>query len=110
MRLLLDHNLSPRLIAHLADIFPDCSHVALHNMDTAEDTKVWEFARTNGYALVTKDADFADLSTLLGSPPQVLWLRIGNCTTMQIESLLRKHEQAIKLFIADASLGVLKLQ
>jgi predicted nuclease of predicted toxin-antitoxin system len=70
MRLLLDHNLSPKLIDRLADVFADRSHVTLHILDKASDTEVWNFARDNGFTLVTKDSDFYDLSLLRGVPPR----------------------------------------
>jgi len=47
------------------------------------DETVWEYARQNGFDLVTKDSDFSELSVLRGSPPKVIWLRIGNCTTVR---------------------------
>src|SRR5579862_6035755 len=109
MKLLLDQNLSPRLIGRLADLFPGSMHVSQVGLDTATDIQVWEYARANGFALVTKDADFSDLSTLRGFPPKVIWLRIGNCTTGQIEKLLRRHQQAIDQLDSDLSTGVLTL-
>ena len=60
MKLLFDHNLSPRLVARLADVLPDASHVALAGLDRATDQQVWEFAREHGYTIVTKDTDFGD--------------------------------------------------
>jgi hypothetical protein len=54
MRLLFDHHLSPRLVARLGDLFPGSSHVWLHGLDRADDRDIWEFARENGYTLVTK--------------------------------------------------------
>ena len=109
MRLLFDHNLSPHLVNRIADIFPNSSHVFLQGLDRATDAEVWEFARDNGFTLVTKDSDFNDLTTLRGFPPKVIWLRIGNCTTAAIERLLRQHQQAIEQLEADAGAGVLTL-
>ena len=56
---------------------------------------MWDFAKANGYTLVSFDADFADLAALLGPPPQVIWLRCGNQRTSAIEKLLRAHAEAI---------------
>jgi len=74
MRLLFDQNLSPRLVGRLRDVFPDCSHVFSHGLDRADDRVLWEFARVNDFVLVTKDADFSELSTLQGFPPKVIWI------------------------------------
>jgi predicted nuclease of predicted toxin-antitoxin system len=109
VKLLLDHNLSPRLVVRLGDLFPDASHVALAGLDRASDTQVWAYAQAHGYTIVTKDADFSDLSLLRGSPPRVIRLRIGNCTTAQIEALIRRYQDAIMAFDSDAEAGMLEL-
>jgi predicted nuclease of predicted toxin-antitoxin system len=61
MKLLFDQNLSPRLVAKLADHYPDSAHVITHALDHALDETVWAFAREHGYTLVTKDSDFHEL-------------------------------------------------
>jgi len=109
MKLLFDHNLSPRLAQRLSDLFPDSSHVALHGLDQASDLEVWSFAGREGFTLVTKDTDFNDLATLRGAPPKVIWLRIGNCTTADVEQLLRLHELAIAQLGADPNAAILAL-
>ena len=58
MKLLFDQNLSPKLVNQLADLFPNSIHVQDAGLDTAEDTEVWDYAYTNGYLVVSKDADF----------------------------------------------------
>jgi predicted nuclease of predicted toxin-antitoxin system len=107
MKLLFDHNLSPRLVARLFDLFPDASHVSLVGLDQASDLIVWHFAGVKEFTLVTKDSDFDDLSLLRGFPPKVIWLRIGNCTTQQIEQVLRLHHPVIVDFGNDPTAGVL---
>jgi predicted nuclease of predicted toxin-antitoxin system len=109
MKLLFDHHLSPRLTGRLADLFPDSSHVWLHGLDQADDRDIWEFARQNGFTLVTKDSDFGDLIPLRGFPPKVIWLRIGNCATAQGEQLIRQRHQILEQFDADPQAGVLEL-
>ena len=109
MKLLFDQNLSPRLAARLADVFPGSSHVYDLGLDCAGDVEVWQYARENGFAIVTKDADFGELSTLRGSPPQVVWLRIGNCTTRFIEELLRTHKEAIERMEQEPTIAIVSL-
>ena len=58
MKLLLDQNLSGRLIGMLAAEYPDTEHVLLIGMAKDEDTDIWNFAAKNGFAIVTKDKDF----------------------------------------------------
>lgn len=35
--------------------------------------------------IVSKDMDMHDLSLIMGNPPKVIWLRIGNCSTKQLK-------------------------
>ena len=109
MRLLFDQNLSPRLVERLADLFPGSSHVLSAGLDVASDDAVWEYARLNGYCIVSKDEDYNDYSIVRGSPPKVLWLLLGNCTTDDVERLLRARTGEIAAFGADAVVGTLAL-
>jgi predicted nuclease of predicted toxin-antitoxin system len=109
MRLLFDHNLSPRLVRRLADLYTDTSHVFLVGLDRAADTTVWNYAQTNDYIIVTKDSDFSDVSVLRGFPPKVIWLHLGNCSTSDVERTLRDGYGAIEAFANDPTSGVLEL-
>ena len=109
MKLLFDQNLSPQLVIRLADLFPDSCHVQTAALDCADDDRVWEFARLNGYAIVTKDEDYNNLSVLRGCPPKVIWLQLGNCTTAQVEAVFRARYADIEAFDRDPSLGALVL-
>lgn len=109
MRLLFDHNLSPHLVRWLEDVFASSSHTALLRLSQATDAELWAFAAQNGYAIVTKDSDFSDLSIVHGFPPKVIWLRLGNCTSRQVEQALRRNRATILALIEDAESGVLEL-
>ena len=91
MKLFFDHNLSYKLVGRLADLLPNSEHVRNVNLHETDDRMVWEYARVNGFAIVSKDEDFHQLSFLYGAPPQVIWARLGNCTTTDIEHVLRRH-------------------
>jgi predicted nuclease of predicted toxin-antitoxin system len=80
------------------------------SLDRAADTVVWEYARAEGFLLVTKDADFSELSTLRGFPPKVIWLCLGNCTASQIEALLRRHFDAVQNLVDNDAVGILTLR
>src|SRR5687768_18394634 len=90
-RLLFDQNLASRLARSLAGIYPDSLHVREVGLAEADDKEVWDYAKQNDFVIVSKDNDFQQLSILYGSPPKVIWLRVGNCTVKQVEELLRKH-------------------
>ena len=109
MRLLFDQNLSPRLVERLEDIYPRSSHVQLLGLDHAEDKVVWDNAQQEDYCIVTKDADFHERSILFGFPPKVIWICRGNCSTLQIEAILRENYTLIQGLETDGNLGVLIL-
>lgn len=103
MKLLLDENLSRHLCSRLDQLYPGTKHVEDVGLGGASDTEVWDYAGKNGFAIVSKDSDFHQRSFTLGAPPKVIWLRIGNCTTAQIEKLLR--DKVIKVLAFDADTG-----
>ena len=109
MKLLFDHNLSPKLVGRLAELFPDSAHVFPLQLGNVDDIEVWNYARDNGFTVVSKDADFSELSLLHGWPPKLIWLRIGNCTTSQMEELLRSNFEAIEEMNANPKVSVLSL-
>lgn len=109
MKLLFDQNLSRKLVTRLADIFPDASHVQFHGLTDADDSEIWEFAKIEGFCIVTQDADFAERSHLYGSPPKVIWLRCGNTPTSNVEAILQSGAEAIQELISNTSLDYLEL-
>jgi predicted nuclease of predicted toxin-antitoxin system len=98
-----------KLVGQLEEYFLASSHVAFHRLSDAEDSAIWAFAGREDYASVTKDSDFNDLSALRGMPPKVIWIRIGNCTTAEVATLLRRHAPAIKYFLAHPTERVLEI-
>ena len=109
MRLLFDQNLSPKLVNRLADLFPGSSHVQDAGLDRASDDQVWNYAEVNGFAVVTKDEDYNNLSVIRGFPPKVIWLQLGNCTTNEVETAFRDRFPEIEAFGQDPSAGTLIL-
>ena len=109
MKLLFDQNLSPALVVSLSDLFPDSNHVFLCGMHSEDDRDVRAFAHVNDFVIVTKDADYSDLSMLLGYPPKVIWIRSGNCSTNKIEQLLREHFEEIEGMFADPNSAMITI-
>lgn len=101
MKLLFDQNLSFKLCQTIADLFPDSSHARLLGLSEAADRVLWDFAKTNGFAIVSQDVDFAEMAGLFGAPPKVIWLRAGNQTTSAVSELLRRHAETIQAFDND---------
>jgi predicted nuclease of predicted toxin-antitoxin system len=101
MKLLFDENLSPKLVKLLSDLFPNSVHVRDVGLNRADDAIVWEYAQNNSLTICSKDSDMHQRSFVLGFPPKVVWVRLGNCSTADVEELLRRHFTAIESFIAD---------
>jgi predicted nuclease of predicted toxin-antitoxin system len=101
VKLLFDENLSHKLAQRLADVFPDSVHVRDVGLKAAEDSSVWDYAKNNDFVIISKDADMHERSFVLGYPPKVIWIRLGNCSTSEVEKLLRRESAVIKLFYED---------
>jgi predicted nuclease of predicted toxin-antitoxin system len=109
VKLLFDENLSPRLAEALADLYPGSLHLRDCGLRGVSDIKVWQYALENGFAIVSKDSDFSQRSFLLGSPPKVVWLRIGNCTTTRVDFVLRNAVERIQAFMTSGEESCLVL-
>jgi len=99
VKLLFDQNLSHRLVEGLSKAFSGSVHVRDVGLEAASDQAVWEFARTGGYVIVSKDSDFHQMSFLFGAPPKVVWIRKGNCSTDEIAEILRSRQHDLESFL-----------
>ena len=76
---------------------------------SAADATVWAYAKEHALVIVSKDADFRHLGFTYGHPPKIIWIRRGNCSTREIEALLRKHRDSVLTFYEDEQEVVLAL-
>ena len=109
MKCLFDENLSPELVRLLADLFPESVHVRDVGLKSADDPVVWQYARENGLIIVSKDSDLHQRSFVFGHPPKLVWVRLGNCSTSDVERLLRLNFAAIAVFDEDTEAAFLAL-
>jgi len=109
VRLLLDQNLSDRLLRVLEDPYPGSIHVRQVGLSAADDADLWTFASSEGLVIVSKDSDFHQRSLVHGHPPKVVWIRLGNCTTDQIAKLLSRHTEDLEAFDDDPEASFLVL-
>ena len=109
MKLLFDQNLSHRLPARLADLFPYSAHVRTARLDQSPDDQIWEHAKANDFCIVTQDSDFAERSRLYGAPPKVVWIRCGNSTPQQVEAILRHNAVLITELIQNPALHYVEI-
>ena len=106
----VDENLPPRLVHDLADLFPDSTHVSSVELGSTPDAIIWEYAKTHGFALLTKDKDFASLGLACGAPPQVILLQTGNCSTDELLRMIRNNAIRFSELEKDARRSLLVLR
>lgn len=109
MKLLFDQNLSHRLLDKLAEAYHGARHVRIEGLARASDEEVWQFARDEDLAIVSKDSDFHQRSLLYGHPPKVVWVRRGNCSTAEIEEILVRHRGEVERFLESEEASFLIL-
>ena len=109
MKLLLDENLSRRIVPAILDTYPDSTQIALLGMESADDLEVWEYAKQHNYLLVTQDADFSDMSAVKGHPPKVIWLKCGNQPKKRIIEILLSVQDDICRFNTEPGLSCLEI-
>src|SRR5207302_7823098 len=88
------YSASPRSVSR----FDSCSRCCLK---AADDPVLWKYAQDNSLIICSKDSDMHQRSFLLGYPPKIVWVRLGNCSTSDVAQLLRKHFTAIEAFADD---------
>lgn len=96
MKLLLDENLSRRIVPFLQEAYAGSTQVALIALESATDLVIWEYAKTHGYTIVTRDADFLDLSIVKGQPPKIIRLRTPNQTRAKVQRVLLMNQAVIE--------------
>lgn len=101
MKLLFDQNISFRIEKSLSNVFVASRHISNVGLMNKNDIEIWEYAKKEGYTIVTFDSDFYDLSILKGCPPKIIWIRKGNLTTKEIIMVLEKNHLTIRNFISN---------
>ncbi len=109
MKLLLDENLSDRIINRIVDLYPNSEHVKTLGLTNTDDAMLWEYAKTNGFVIVSKDSDFHQRSLLYGHPPKFIYLRIGNSPTSKIIQVLRDNLDTLIQFESGETESILVL-
>ena len=103
MKVLLDQNISFRVIRLISSACSEAKQVRELGLENVNDIGIWQYAKQNGYCIVTFDADFYDMANLYGHPPKIIWLRTGNTKTAHIAKVLIDKSPIIKTFIQDST-------
>ena len=105
MKFLVDAQLPPAL----KGAGYDAEHVEDAGLRHAKDPIIWEYALTHGKAIITKDEDFANRLLVAKESPQIVWLRVPNCSKRQLlRWLLPEVPQIVRALGAGNSLFEIK--
>jgi predicted nuclease of predicted toxin-antitoxin system len=110
MKIIIDENISSRLVGRIQHVFPDVEHVKTLGLMTVNDFNIFMFARQNGYdAVLTLDEDFYNIQLTHGVPPKIIWLRVGNCSTIALTETIMSNVDTIYAFLFDPNLECLEI-
>ncbi|HIO92759.1 MAG TPA: hypothetical protein EYG68_07940 [Leucothrix mucor] len=109
MKLLLDENLSRRILPLIEATYPNSTQVVYAGLESENDKALWEYARNNNFVVVTKDSDFHEMSIIYGHPPKIIWLKYGNQTKQYIANILIENMEEISNFNTDPELSCLEV-
>ena len=109
MNLLIDENVSFRIITRLEAYFETVVHVSSLSNKVMTDRDIWNYAKQHQFIIVTYDEDFYDQQLLKGFPPKLIWLRFGNAKTLQIAEKLIAHITEINTLYLDENIGVIEV-
>jgi len=99
MKILFDQNISFRILKLLPPDYHAAEQVRTVGLEGATDREIWDYAKENGFAIATFDADFADIAYVRGFPPKIIWFRTGNMTTPEIVRLMKQNKTIISNFL-----------
>ena len=109
MKLLLDENLSRCLVPFLQHDYPGSNQVLLLGMESASDKEVWQKAKNDGYVIVTRDADFQELSLVWGQPPKVIRLKTLNQSRAATLKVLPENREVITESLVERDLASVEI-
>jgi predicted nuclease of predicted toxin-antitoxin system len=66
VKLLLDENVSDRIVHRIVDLYPRSTHIKSINLKEADDRIVWDWAKAHGFTIVSKDTDFYQRAIVFG--------------------------------------------
>ena len=92
MKIWIDAQLSPFIAAWINRTFNDieaCSVRSLGLRD-ATDLNIFQQAKEQRAAVMSKDQDFLKLLELYGPPPQIIWITCGNTSNARMCEILTK--------------------
>lgn len=110
VKLLLDENLSRRMVPALQLRFPGSSQVSLLGLERSTDSQLCQFAADHGFVICSKDQDFRDLVAARGYSPRLVVLALGNVSNDRMLSALLAAADRLDAAFADPTTGVVTIE
>jgi predicted nuclease of predicted toxin-antitoxin system len=76
-------------------------------LTNARDSQIWDYAKLQGFCVVTHDDDFDDIYALNGFPPKIIKLKTGNLSNQQTIEILTRNKYVIYDFLTNVDEGFL---
>jgi predicted nuclease of predicted toxin-antitoxin system len=100
VKLLLDENLSWRMIKQLTPFFAEVVPVSESKIiQPADDISIWNYAKKNGFTIISKDDDFEKIVLLRKAPPKLVYLKTYNLDTKKLVDLILENKDKIIEFV-----------
>ena len=110
MKVLIDQNISHRIMVHIAFVFDGIAHVKTEGWIDWNDYDIFMAARQKKYdAVITLDEDFNKLLLEHSYPPRVIWLKTGNCSTKRLAEIIIQHQDTISDFFIKTNFDCLEI-
>jgi predicted nuclease of predicted toxin-antitoxin system len=110
MKILIDQNISFRLISRIEAAFPEIQHVKSLDLINTDDLKIFMYARSNNFdAILTIDEDFYNILLTKGLPPKIIWLRLHNATVANQAKVILDNTLTIYQFLKDENSDCLEI-
>ena len=110
MKILIDQNISFRLINWIEGAFPNVFHVKSLNLMDTNDSKIFMYARRNDFdAILTIDEDFYNILLTHGTPPKIIWLRLHNASVAIQAKVILDNTLVIYHFLKDSDSDCLEI-
>ncbi len=101
MKLLLDENLSRRIVPFIQEHYPDSTQVTLIGLEQVDDAVIRQYAIDNNFIIITKDADFYEMNLVYGQSPKIIWLKMGNQSKAATIKILLDNQAMIEKALLD---------
>jgi predicted nuclease of predicted toxin-antitoxin system len=110
VKLLLDENLSRRLVPALQPKFPGSSQVALLSLERSTDAQLCDYASQHDFVICSKDDDFRRLVAARGYRPRLIHLALGNAGNDAVLAALLAAADRLHMAFGDPTTGVVVIE